>query len=44
LRTIEEIANWSKLDDAHKRAVWDEIEKRHADVMAMQRQLREAKE
>ena len=44
LRTIEEIANWSRLDDAHKRAVWDEIEKRHADVMAMQRQLREAKE
>ncbi|MEX3930425.1 DUF1289 domain-containing protein [Paraburkholderia phymatum] len=44
LRTIDEIANWSSFDDAAKRAVWDEIERRHADLMAKQRQRREAGE
>jgi predicted Fe-S protein YdhL (DUF1289 family) len=44
LRTIDEIANWSSFDDAAKRAVWDEIERRHADLMAKQRQRREASE
>ncbi|MPW19517.1 DUF1289 domain-containing protein [Paraburkholderia sp. CNPSo 3157] len=44
LRTIDEIANWSSFDDAAKRAVWDEIERRHADLMTKQRQRREASE
>jgi predicted Fe-S protein YdhL (DUF1289 family) len=44
LRTIDEIANWSSFDDAAKRAVWDEIERRHADLMTKQRQRREAGE
>ncbi|MEM5438112.1 DUF1289 domain-containing protein [Paraburkholderia diazotrophica] len=44
LRTIDEIANWSSFEDAAKRAVWDEIERRHADLMAKQRQRREAGE
>ena len=46
LRTINEIASWSSFDDAAKRAVWDEIEKRHADIMAKrtkQTEKREAK-
>ncbi|NIE66746.1 DUF1289 domain-containing protein [Burkholderia sp. Ax-1719] len=30
LRTIDEIASWSTLDDDAKRAVWDAIEVRHA--------------
>ena len=30
LRTIDEIAAWSTLDDDAKRAVWDAIETRHA--------------
>ncbi|WP_091994194.1 DUF1289 domain-containing protein [Paraburkholderia lycopersici] len=30
LRNIDEIASWSTLDDAAKRAVWDAIEARHA--------------
>ena len=30
LRTIEEIAAWSKLDDAAKRGVWSELEGRRA--------------
>jgi uncharacterized protein len=30
LRTIDEIAAWSTLDDVAKRAVWDAIEARHA--------------
>ncbi|MBN3760078.1 DUF1289 domain-containing protein [Burkholderia sp. Ac-20365] len=38
LRTIDEIAGWSSFDDAAKRAVWDEIEKRHVDYMAAQRE------
>lgn len=27
-RTLEEIAGWSRADDAYKRAVWAEIERR----------------
>lgn len=27
-RTLEEIAGWSRADDAHKREVWAEIERR----------------
>ncbi|WP_322031861.1 DUF1289 domain-containing protein [Paraburkholderia sp. J76] len=34
LRTIDEIATWSTLDDAAKRAVWDAIETRHAEWVA----------
>jgi uncharacterized protein len=34
LRTIDEIAAWSTLDDAAKRAVWDAIEERHARWLA----------
>ena len=30
LRTLDEIAAWSTLDDDAKRAVWDAIETRHA--------------
>jgi uncharacterized protein len=37
LRTIDEIAGWSKLDDPAKRAIWDTIETRHADLMAKQK-------
>ncbi|CAM2191294.1 DUF1289 domain-containing protein [Paraburkholderia sp. A1RI_3L] len=33
LRTIDEIAGWSSLDDAAKRAVWDAIERRHAQLV-----------
>ena len=43
LRTIDEIANWSSFDDAAKRAIWEEIEKRHAGYMAKQAVEREAK-
>ncbi|CAH2806134.1 MAG: YbaK/prolyl-tRNA synthetase associated region [uncultured Paraburkholderia sp.] len=34
LRTIDEIAGWSLLDDDAKRAVWDSIEQRHVLYMA----------
>ncbi|WP_322103729.1 DUF1289 domain-containing protein [Paraburkholderia sp. J41] len=34
LRTIDEIASWSALDDEAKRAVWDAIEARHAQWLA----------
>lgn len=34
LRTIDEIANWSTLDDAAKRAVWNAIDTRHAEWVA----------
>lgn len=34
LRTIDEIAAWSTLDDTAKRAVWDAIDARHAQWMA----------
>ncbi|QYD68850.1 DUF1289 domain-containing protein [Paraburkholderia edwinii] len=34
LRTIDEIANWSLYDDATKRAVWDELDARHAQLMS----------
>ena len=33
LRTIDEIAGWSSLDDDAKRAVWDAIETRHAQLV-----------
>ncbi|WP_133649934.1 DUF1289 domain-containing protein [Paraburkholderia flava] len=38
LRTIDEIANWSSFDDAHKRTVWDAIELRHAQEIARLRE------
>ncbi|RQH04721.1 DUF1289 domain-containing protein [Paraburkholderia dinghuensis] len=34
LRTIDEIAAWSALDDDAKRAVWNAIDTRHAQWMA----------
>lgn len=34
LRTIDEIAGWSTLDEAQKRAVWDSIDSRHAEWIA----------
>ncbi|GAB2905784.1 hypothetical protein GCM10027093_49740 [Paraburkholderia jirisanensis] len=34
LRTIDEIASWSLLDDTAKRAVWDAIDVRHAQLVA----------
>jgi uncharacterized protein len=34
LRTIDEIAGWSSFDDVQKRAIWDSIEVRHAQLMA----------
>ena len=43
LRTIDEIAKWSSFGDETKRAVWDEIERRHADIMSNQADKREAK-
>ncbi|ACC69356.1 DUF1289 domain-containing protein [Paraburkholderia phymatum] len=43
LRTIDEIANWSSFDDAAKRAVWDEIEARHAGIKSKHADRREAK-
>lgn len=29
-RTLDEISGWSRADDAHKRGVWAEIERRQA--------------
>jgi predicted Fe-S protein YdhL (DUF1289 family) len=34
LRTIDEIAGWSSFDDEQKRAVWQAIDARHAQLMA----------
>jgi hypothetical protein len=34
LRTIDEIAGWSSFDDVQKRAIWDSIEVRHAQLIA----------
>ncbi|HEY3597574.1 MAG TPA: DUF1289 domain-containing protein [Paraburkholderia sp.] len=34
LRTIDEIAGWSLLGDAAKRAIWDAIEVRHVELIA----------
>jgi uncharacterized protein len=34
LRTLDEIAAWSTLDDDAKRAVWNAIDSRHAQWMA----------
>jgi predicted Fe-S protein YdhL (DUF1289 family) len=31
LRTIDEIANWSRLDDAGKRRVWERLASRRAE-------------
>ncbi|WP_374193502.1 DUF1289 domain-containing protein [Trinickia mobilis] len=33
LRTIDEIRAWSKLDDDGKRAIWAELDLRHASLM-----------
>ncbi|WP_322789222.1 DUF1289 domain-containing protein [Paraburkholderia eburnea] len=35
LRTIDEIASWSTFDDEAKHAVWDAIEIRHAQWLAL---------
>ncbi|QGZ60395.1 DUF1289 domain-containing protein [Paraburkholderia acidisoli] len=34
LRTIDEIAAWSTLDDDAKHAIWDAIEARHREWLA----------
>ena len=36
LRTIDEIAGWSLYDDDEKRAVWDTLEARRAELIARQ--------
>ena len=36
LRTIDEIAGWSLYDDDDKRAVWDALEARRAELIARQ--------
>ncbi len=36
LRTIDEIAGWSLYDDDEKRAVWDALEARRAELIARQ--------
>jgi predicted Fe-S protein YdhL (DUF1289 family) len=33
-RTLDEIAAWSTLDDAHKRAVWKQLPARREDLRA----------
>jgi uncharacterized protein len=38
LRTIDEIAAWSSLDDAAKREVWSELERRRAVLAGEPRQ------
>lgn len=38
LRTIDEISGWSAYDDATKRAVWDQLEGRHAQWLAQHKQ------
>jgi hypothetical protein len=43
LRTIDEIASWSRFDDAARRAVWDEIDRRHAGFIADQAHARDSK-
>jgi predicted Fe-S protein YdhL (DUF1289 family) len=32
LRTIDEIVAWSRADDVYKRAVWEEIRRREAQI------------
>jgi predicted Fe-S protein YdhL (DUF1289 family) len=32
LRTIDEIVAWGRADDAYKRAVWQEIRRREAQI------------
>lgn len=44
LRTIDEIANWSLYDDATKRAVWDELDARHALLMSQRTPQPETKQ
>jgi uncharacterized protein len=34
LRTIDEIANWSLYDETTKRAIWEELDARHASLMS----------
>lgn len=41
LRTIEEIAGWSSFDDAAKRTVWDEIERRHIWLMSRRNRVQQ---
>jgi predicted Fe-S protein YdhL (DUF1289 family) len=36
LRTMDEIAGWSLYDDDEKRAVWDALEARRAELIARQ--------
>ncbi|HEY1998651.1 DUF1289 domain-containing protein [Paraburkholderia sp.] len=38
LRTLDEIRGWSKYDDETKRAVWDTLEARHRQWMALNKQ------
>lgn len=38
LRTIDEIRGWSKYDDETKRAVWDTLEERHLQWIALNKQ------
>jgi uncharacterized protein len=35
LRTLDEIAAWATLDDAHKRAVWVRLEQRRTSLEAL---------
>ncbi len=38
LRTIDEIRAWSKLDDGAKRAIWVQIDGRHASLASQPRE------
>ena len=38
LRTIDEIAGWSSFDDTAKRAIWDALDLRHAQLMAQRKE------
>ncbi|MDQ7980172.1 DUF1289 domain-containing protein [Paraburkholderia sp. SARCC-3016] len=44
LRTIDEIANWSLYDEAAKRAVWDQLEARHAHLMSQRTSAPDARQ
>lgn len=35
LRTLDEIANWSSFDDDTKRAIWNALDERHAQLMKL---------
>ena len=41
LRTIDEIAGWSLYDDDEKRAVWDALEARRAELIARQAKVQQ---